>query len=164
MLTLNGNMRIRRHSTLVFAVLVIGGTIISAGCQEERRRPTRYLFPDGYVGWIRIEFNFKDAAALPIEDGYYLCRFPLTGDVSTSTPIEYGWGKDEFYYYSGDVRRPLVRTGWGHGGMIWAGYTSARDEEGKAYLYLFVGTEEAYKKYGVNVPRDARHNPQVGPL
>lgn len=47
-------------------------------CHEEKRRPSRYLIPDGYVGWVRIDYKIKEAPALPIEDGFYLKKLPRT--------------------------------------------------------------------------------------
>ena len=164
MLTLMLRMKALDKSPVLFTLLIIGGIMISAGCQEKQRQPFRYVFQNGYVGWVRIDFNVKGAPPLSIHDGFYVCRVPASGHLETSTEIEYGSAKDEYYYDSSGHSSPLKSTGWGYGGMIWDGYTSGRDEEGRAYMYFFIGTEEEYKKYGLNVYRDARNNPQVGPL
>lgn len=149
---------------VLYILLIISGIVISAGCQEKRRRPSRYVFQNDYVGWVRVDFNVKSAPSLPVEDGFYLYQVPASGYLETSTEIEYGSAKDEYYYDSAGIHRRLESTGWGHGGMIWAGYNSGRDEKGRAYMYFFVGTEDKYKRDGVNVLRDALNNPQVGPL
>ena len=145
--------------------LAVSCLVVAAACQRvESRRPSRYIFPEGYVGWVRVDFNVKSAPALSVGDGRHLLKFPPTGYIRTSTPIEYGAAMDEYFYYSGDARSTLKSTGWGYGGMIWAKYNSAPVEDGMVYMYFFVGTEEQYKEQGVNVARDARNNPQVGPL
>ena len=69
-------MRKLRTSILALSFLLLGGVVISAGCQEKERRPSRYLIPDGYVGWVRINFNVKDALPVSFEDGHYLFKFP----------------------------------------------------------------------------------------
>jgi hypothetical protein len=118
---------------------------------EPRRRPVRYLIPDGYVGWVKINFRVQSAPALPIEDGYYLARMPEAGELGTSSDIEYGWAKDEYYYYVDDTRHPLKATTWGGGGFIWGGFNGQEQDPNQkvvqTYLQFFVGTEDQYKSH-----------------
>jgi hypothetical protein len=44
----------------------------SGSCQGQQRRPSLYLIPDGYVGWVRIDFSVEPSPGLSLEDGYYL--------------------------------------------------------------------------------------------
>jgi hypothetical protein len=135
---------------VLLAVVVAHGS----GC-EQQRRPSRYLIPDGYVGWATIEFKVSGTPALPIEDGFYLVKFPPSGLLKTSSAIEYGVAKDEYYYYSGTKRRPLKETGWSEGGMIWAGHISGPPRSNDpafakvpwdAAEGFFVGTEVQLKE------------------
>ena len=138
--------------------------VLAIACYNPRtRRPTRFLIPEGYVGWVRIDFGIKDTPPLPIEDGFYLIKIPASGRLQTSTEIEYGTAKDENYYYSGDSRRLLKVTGWGSGGMIWGDFTGSDVDSKGAYLYSFVGTEEQFN----NRPKEKDENglhPKVGPI
>jgi hypothetical protein len=140
----------------------------STACQEQQRRSSRYLIPEGYVGWVRVNFDVKDAPPLSIEDGYYLFKFASDGKLNTSSGMEYGWGSDEYYYYSSNTRRKLKATGWGGGGMIWGDFNGAAQSGQGAdeppYQFFFVGTEEQYKKYGLNMKKDELGRPQVGPM
>ncbi|HEX5708275.1 MAG TPA: hypothetical protein VFX96_13310 [Pyrinomonadaceae bacterium] len=144
-------------------LLLLCAPSLSLACQEEekQRRPSRYLIPDGFVGWVKIYYKVKDAPPLPFEDGAYLFKIPASGVLKTSSSMEYGWASDEYFYYSDDARRPLKETGWGEGGMIWAGHNGSREtaqmgqstdeipEENKTYYSgFFVGTEAEYKDYG----------------
>src|SRR5437868_295413 len=89
---------------LILPLLIIGGVMVSAACQEKQRRPSRYLILKGYVGWVRIDFKVKDAPPVPTEDEHYLFKFPPSGHLRTSSDMEYGWASgDDFYYYSGDA-------------------------------------------------------------
>ncbi len=112
------------------------------------RHPVTYLVPDGYVGWIRIKHG-EDAPRL---DGKYICRIPTSGIVSTSSDSEEGWARDEYFYYSDDGSlRPLRETGWGGGGMIWAGSTeweqTTDGNKPKQFLEKFyVGKEDQYRR------------------
>jgi hypothetical protein len=149
-------------------ILILFFFVGSTACQEQQRRSSRYLISEGYVGWVRINFNVKDAPALSIEDGYYLFKFSSDGKLNTSSNMEYGWGNDEYYYYSGNTRKELKVTVWGGGGMIWGASNgaaqSAQGTDEPPYQLFFVGTEEQYKKYGVNVKRDDVERPQAGPI
>jgi hypothetical protein len=105
------------------------------------RHPTRFLIPVGYVGWVEVKYGDSDAPAFPLDKGTLVCRIPDSGLLVTSSSLEKGWAKDEYFYYSkeGSVRA-LKETGWGSGGMIWGGSNSTIDQ------YFYVGTEEQYHK------------------
>ena len=154
----------RLRAWFLTSFLILGGFAAIAACQEKQRRPSRYLIPEGYVGWVRINFRVKDAPPIPIEDGRYLFKFPPSGLIETSSDIEYGWAKDDYFYYSGDARRKLVETGWGEGGMVWAGATGWSgnnfEERTNVNAVFFVGTEEEYRKYGHE--KDENYQPIIG--
>lgn len=121
------------------------------GCQQ-RRRPERYLIPAGYVGWVEVEYSVPNAPPLPIEDNSFLIRVPQSGRVRTSTPIEYGWAKNEYYYDVNGQRQRLPLTGWGGGGLIWAGYTGER--QGRSIFKEFIGTEAQWRRSKDEEPGD----------
>jgi hypothetical protein len=122
------------------------------------------LIPNGYVGWVRIDFKIKHSSALPVEDGYYLVKLPTQGHIQTSSDIEYGWATDEYYYYSNGKREVLASTGWGEGGMIWGQFNGSRQgPDEPPYQYFFVGTEEQFKEFGVTL-KGENGRPLVGPV
>ena len=110
------------------------------------RHSSRFLIPEGYVGWVRVEFQIKDAPPLPVEGGEYLFKFPPSGLLRTSSSEEYGWAKDHYFYYSEKGARILPDTPPGGGGLIW-GQINA-EESGplgkKKYEEFFVGTEQQF--------------------
>jgi hypothetical protein len=164
MLLIMNRMKSFRTLWLLSLLCAFVGVVISAACQEvQKRRPSRYLIPEGYDGWIRVNFTVKDAPPLPVEEGYYLFKFPASGLLETSSDLEYGSASDEYYYYSGDSRRKLRATGWGEGGMIWGEYNGSSGnspERTNVHEGFFVGTEEEFNKYGPL--RDENGNPRVG--
>ena len=132
-------------------------TFFSQQC-EPARQPSRYLIPDGYVGWVNIYFLVKDAPELPVEEGHYLFRISASGELRTSSRLEGGMAKDDYYYIDTQGhRRKLESTGWGKGGMIWAEITG-NDEKGMIFERFFVGTEEQLKEYGFKMEK------QIGPI
>jgi hypothetical protein len=146
---------------IVFATTVC--MLDTAACQDKQRRPNRYLIPDGYVGWVRINYKIKEAPVLPIEDGHYLFKFPENGTINTSSEGEEGFASDEYYYYSNDTRRS-ISTG---DALIWGGVAfgskSTPGEEPTRYAEFFVGTKEQFQELGVKC-KDSELNPIIGPL
>jgi len=118
---------------------------------EQRRRPVRYLIPESYAGWVEIDFGIVAAPALPIEDGFYVVKFPPSGRLYTSSDIEVGWAKDRYYYYTDSNLHEIPETSWGGGGLIWGGTVgSQQDDKGQTCCVteaLFVGTEEQFKRH-----------------
>jgi len=109
------------------------------------RHPTRFLVPEGYVGWVEVEYG-GNAAPLPMVNGKYTCRIPESGLVVTSSPLEEGWAKDEYYYYSNNGSLDaLPESGWGGRGMIWAG-SSAPSKSGLSTERFYVGREDQYRR------------------
>jgi len=127
-----------------------------------RRSPSRYLIPQDYVGWVRIEFNINGAPVLEKEDGYSRFTIPESGRLQTSSSIEYGVAHDEYYYYSPRGRTVLKETRSGGNGLIWAAFTGKdEDRYPETYQYFFVGTEAQLKEFGWK-SKDADGHPIVG--
>jgi hypothetical protein len=127
------------------------GTAISMGAPPIARHPTRFLVPQGYVGWIKIKHG-DGGLPLPISNGVFVCRIPVSGTLQTSSPREDGWAQDEYFYYSADGSfRALAETGWGEGGMIWASGREwqATDNGSMPTRFtekFYVGSEDQYRK------------------
>lgn len=125
-------------------------TISSVGYQSaQRRRPSMFLIPAGYVGWVRVDYSVKEAKPLPIENGYYILELPNNGYLQTSTQNKAGWSSDEFYYYSSKGRQRLRYTSPKKGGMVWKRsvgqfYSSSKDGKRSSpviYQKFFIGPE-----------------------
>ncbi len=124
---------------------------IAMGASPQVRHPIRMEIPDGYVGWVEVDFGMSEAAKLPVVDGHLLCVIPKQGVLRTSDLVEDGWASDEYFYYlpSGS-KRPLRETGWGEGGLVWGQETSSKNGNLKQLIqYTYIGTETQFKR-GVN--------------
>lgn len=122
------------------------GSAISMGAPIARH-PTRFLIPKGYIGWIKIEYG-RNAPPLKMSNGKYICQIPASGVLATSSSLEEGWAKDEYLYYSDDGSTEVLRdTGWGGGGMIWAGSMGGDSTMRKQFTETFyVGSEDQFHR------------------
>lgn len=137
-----------KFRVLTFPILLLFLT----GCffQGKSRRPVKYLIPAEYVGWVKIEFEVKGEPELPVEDGFVVCRFPKTGVLKTSSPIEYGVAVDEYYYYSGEVLQRLSLPAGGADRLIWGEFNGREFDSNNRLVgtheQFFVGEEVRYRE------------------
>jgi len=63
-----------------------------------------WLIPDGYVGWLRLDYSIAGAPPLPFAKRHYVVRIPQSGRLQTSTtnkpPVD-----DNEYFPSGSSDR-----------------------------------------------------------
>jgi hypothetical protein len=145
----------------LFATSLLSCYCLTWALPGDTRRPDKYLIPDGYVGWVLIEYEVKGAPRSPIEDGYHLFKIPHNGHLKTSSPLEYGSATDEYYYVSTKGRQRLDSwSGWDSKMMIWVGTVSdgifsetdknnkTREIKTPPTTTFFVGTEQQYNQAG----------------
>jgi hypothetical protein len=118
---------------------------IGLGVRQSSVRSWRFLIPEGYTGWVRIEFEIQNAPALPNEGGRFVIKIPAGGVLRTSSPEQYGPANDQYFYYSAQETRPLPVTG--DGALIWGKINGeALGASGKRkFEEFFVGTEQQFK-------------------
>ncbi len=118
---------------------------IGMGARQSSVRSWRFLIPEGYTGWVRIEFEIQNAPALPHEGGQLVVKIPAGGELRTSSHEQYGPANDQYFYYSPQTTRPLPATG--NGALIWGKINGeAQGASGKRkFEEFFVGTEQQFK-------------------
>ncbi len=104
----------------------------------------RFLIPDGYIGWIRVDFNIKGALALPAEGDYLVFKIPPSGYLKTPAKYMCGYPSD-YYYYSGESRKQIDTKRM----IFWRGFPNREETtfEKEIDEYIFVGTEQEFEKY-----------------
>lgn len=131
--------------SVVFVVVI--SVWFAFGVKTVRRPSSRFLIPDGYVGWVRVEFQTPGFPPVPAEQGHHIFRIPSEGMLRTSSPERYGWGKDEYFYVvNGGLRK--LPTDVASGRLVWG---QINGEQGGAagprqYEEFFVGTEQQFKE------------------
>jgi hypothetical protein len=129
--------------------LVAGVAVwLTIDARHSIRHSSGFFIPDGYVGWVQVEFQVPDASVLPVIDGESVYKFPRSGLLTTSSSEEYGWAKDHYFYYSEEGTRMLPETGRGGGGLIWGKINGegAGALGKRKYEEFFVGTEEQFRE------------------
>lgn len=129
---------------ILIAAAIIGPT--AADLAFHRRAPERYLIPNGFTGWARINFQQKEAPPLSLENGRRLLKFDAQGQASTSSDPRPGHGSDDFFYYTGYQRTPLSNAGVCKGGMIWELDTTVDPTTHVPFTRFFVGSEDQYRR------------------
>ena len=98
----------------------------------------------------------KDAPRLQESGGCLNLLFDSSGQAVTSSQLQYGWGRDQFYYLShtGRTSLPLAITP-NDGAMIWNLSTLFKDD--RVFQRFFVGTKNQYlaAKEPDNLPKDS---------
>jgi|SRR5579863_1117958 len=127
-------------------VFVIGLAVwVGVSARHSTQRTSRFLIPEGYTGWVRVEFEVQGAPPLPMEAGNYVFTIPADGVLRTSSPEQYGWARDRYYSYSAQGTRPLTDSGSDR--IIWGKING--EESGvsgkRKYEEFFVGTGELFR-------------------
>ncbi len=132
-------------SVLTLALLTSLALWLSVSARNSTRPASRFLIPEGYTGWIRIEFEVQGAPTLAMEGGEYILKIPSDGVLRTSSAEQYGWARDHYYYYSAQGMRPLSDSG--SDALIWGkinGEGSGASGKRK-YEELFVGSAQQFR-------------------
>ena len=138
--------RTRIFVGLVTLVAVLGlAAWFGITVHKSTRPSSRFLIPEGYGGWVRVEFNVPGTPVLPIEKGQTIVKIPPEGVLKTSSPEQYGWANDSYYFYSAVATYRLQDTGPDR--MIWGKMSGqSSGSSGKAtYQEFFVGTNQQFK-------------------
>jgi hypothetical protein len=130
-------------ATLALAIALVMWFTMSP--RDTTPRTFRFLIPEGFSGWVRVDFEVSGAPALLSEAGQTVLKIPATGVLRTSSPEQYGWAKDRYYFSSNAGSRPLPDSGSGR--LIWGKINGeAIGSSGKRkYEEFFVGTSQEYQ-------------------
>jgi hypothetical protein len=131
-------------------ILVIGlGVRFSTNGRNSAPRSFRFLIPEGYRGWVHVEFEIPGVPPLPTEGGQNIIKIPSSGILRTSSPEQYGWARDTYVFYSdvhANADEPPIPD-LGPARLVWGKING--EESGSSgkrkYEEFFVGTEQQYK-------------------
>lgn len=144
----SGVRRSTRIASALFSLAALIGIVgwFGLGVPTLKRPSSRFLVPDGYVGWVRVEFGIPGAPPVPEERGRYVFRIPTDGVLRTSSPERYGWGNDEYFYDSAAGLQKLP-TGVAEKRLVWGKINGEHGgaDGARQYEEFFVGTGQQFK-------------------
>jgi hypothetical protein len=130
---------------LTIALVAAFAWWLHISAQNSTHRSSRFLIPEGYTGWVRIEFEVQGAPPLSMEGAQYVLKISSDGVLRTSSTEQYGWAKDHYYYYSAQGVRALPDSGPAE--LIWGKING--EESGvsgkRKYEEFFVGNAQQFK-------------------
>lgn len=85
--------------------------LLMSGCGFSFRTPLTVLVPEGYTGWVRVEYNVASASPFSKEEGRRVLRIPPSGFARTSSSFEPGIEGDIYAYVSPDGKQTPLKTG-----------------------------------------------------
>src|SRR3954451_11786381 len=65
---------------------------------QKQRTAYLYEIPEGFTGWVLIEFGMSNCPPLSKKDGKLVIPIGSDGRYSTSSELEYGWAKDAYFF------------------------------------------------------------------
>ncbi len=126
-------------------LLIAAAAWFSISARHATPRSLRFFIPEGYSGWVRVEFEVPGAPVLQSGAGQTALEIPSSGILQTSSPEQYGWARDYYYFRSSSGIRTIPDSGPAR--LVWGKINGeASGSSGKRkYEEFFVGTEQQYK-------------------
>jgi hypothetical protein len=148
------------------AALVIILQTVSISIQSQtslKTQPYRFLIPEGYVGWIRVDFDVSGAPPLPIEDGFYIFKFSESGRLQTSSGDIVESRRNEFLYYSTEGSYKLKVAGPIEKRMVHGEFSGPGPGHiapvPNHYRYFFIGPTNVFDRDRASDQRLGPHEP-----
>ena len=137
---------VRKYCTVLFCLLVLG---TQAGCEEGHKRSAKIYIPDGYVGWVLIEYGVKGASELPTDflGPWEYQYFPKSGLLQTSSPLKDGAASADYFYYSGNDVRPLPYEMVNGGAISWGARRPDGSRLPREFVTEFIGPKDIYEMH-----------------
>ena len=161
-----------RFRSNVVRALPLSLSLASSSSGQSQQPPHYYfLIPEGYVGWIRVDFEVPDAPPLTVENGYCILKFPDTGRLQTSSSdFQERWlCGAQFVYYSTEKPYLLKLKVGGptelrmvHGEFMGPG-PGHKDPVPKPYRYYFIGPKDVFDRVEATDPSKAPREPDGYP-
>jgi len=106
---------------------------------------SKFLIPEGYVGWLRVEYDVECFPPIPVEDGVRILRFAGANVLETASSMPEDAAERQYLYYAADGSERNLAADYRSGnGMIWRESPGSRGGKMKMFIF-FVGTEEQSK-------------------
>ena len=116
---------------LVVAVLIAAALL---ACNS--RTPDQWQVPQGFAGWVVVQYTRPECPPLPVSNGYKVLRVSAQGRLCTSDPMPNGEAFDKFEFVDPDGHTTEIDQR----SLVWGGTASSTGRR-----FVFIGTEEQWR-------------------
>lgn len=121
--------------------------ILSLACVK---RTEVYQIRSPEPGWVEVHLGEASCPPLPVRDGKEIFVIPESGRLCTSSEIQTGWGRQEFFLLQQGVLCRVADSASDKDCRIWNVTYSVLETEGKREktktLRFFVGTKDQFEQ------------------
>ena len=101
---------------------------------DRRLLVSKFLIPEGYIGWLRVEYDVACFPSIPVEDGVRILRFAGSNVLETSSPMPEDAAERQYFSYAADGSERNLAADYRNGnGMIWRETPGSRG--GNVYIF-----------------------------
>lgn len=137
-------MKLANHKIWLLVSLLAAGVLLLMFVFLLNNRTFRYDFPDGFHGWVVIQYGDPQCPELEKKEGHWNLQIPASGCLCTATPIPEGFTRNVFQYVTSDGRRtPIPEKYADRDSQIWEHVTGGKTLTRE---FFFVGTHDQYKQ------------------
>ncbi|MBM7703868.1 DUF6843 domain-containing protein [Metabacillus iocasae] len=125
-------------------LILICMSVVACSKSDETAKPSIYLIPEGYKGWVMVEYDKEEGTPTEKEGEYTVFSINNQGKAKTKTLLTHeGWATNKYYYVTESGNRKQLKAGE----MI---HGASEGNENKNYTmeFFFVGTEEEFAQAG----------------
>lgn len=126
---------------LLFFLFVYAMLFLTACSVDDTVSSNLYLIPDGYKGWVRVEYD-KDFGQETKSEGDYIVIKVNEKGVSKvkSTVTNEGWATNRYFYVTKDGERTELKPGK----LIHGAVQGRESKTNPGEVNFFVGTKEEF--------------------
>ena len=142
---------IHRSTKILFCVVLL---VLAVRASFVFWRPTDIvLIPNGYIGWVRINYDVNGQPPLRKVWFAYRIEIPADGRIATSSSLASGLATDQYYYVNEHGQKKLLKianTADSPDGNIRAFHyftiPQMKNEQARQFRIFFVGTAADYQR------------------
>ena len=83
--------------TRLLAAALCCSFLATISCGSSKSRPEKWIIPENYKGWLRVDYGIAGAPTLPMDGGDYVVRIPEGNRLQTSSPFNSSIDNNEYY-------------------------------------------------------------------
>ncbi|MDQ0242861.1 hypothetical protein J2S09_000397 [Bacillus fengqiuensis] len=126
---------------LLFFLCVYAMLFLTACSVDDTVSSNLYLIPDGYKGWVRVEYDKDFGEETRAEGDYIVIKVNEKGVSKVKSTVTHeGWATNKYFYVTKDGERKELKPG-----KLIHGATQGRESKtNPGEVNFFVGTKEEF--------------------